>query len=164
MACSVCGNPLDQTKGYPLMVKRDGKSSVEDGFPCVICGRVCSVDGDEVIHRDTYAIVHWDERRRDFIYKSSLLYPRTWAAIKVALLLRDPDLKPLGAGHQGCVSPAPLGYLLWMIQEMWYMTWEGDGEKFGRWLGWVLAQMEFLDFWDNAHSRDLVRSDVHPLK
>lgn len=58
-------------------------------------------------------------------------------------------------------GPVPLPYLLWMAEEVKNMDTSSLelAVKAGRWIGWILREIEVQGFWDNNHSRDLTRED-----
>lgn len=53
-------------------------------------------------------------------------------------------------------------YILWMCAEVEKMdrTSMKAALKAARWMGWVFAHVECLEFWDNTRTRELVRADV----
>ncbi len=53
-------------------------------------------------------------------------------------------------------------YLLWMLERIEEMS-AADATKAARWMGWVLAKVELMNFMTNKDSRTLVRQDVKTL-
>lgn len=52
-----------------------------------------------------------------------------------------------------------IGHILWMLGEIENMKCD-QSAKAGRWIGWILANMEFMNIISNEESRDMIRIDV----
>lgn len=52
-----------------------------------------------------------------------------------------------------------ISHILWMLDEIENMK-DDQSAKAGRWIGWVLANMEFMDIITNEESRNMIRTDV----
>lgn len=85
-------------------------------------------------------------------------YPRTREECRMAIIRRFPGTVARERDRGGDLP----SHLLWMLDRIGSMdrTDPRDAAKAGRWLGWVLAEVEILGLWENARSRDLVREDV----
>jgi len=52
-----------------------------------------------------------------------------------------------------------IDHILWMLNEIENMK-NDRPAKAGRWIGWVLANLEFMEIITNQESQDMIRTDV----
>ncbi len=87
-----------------------------------------------------------------------MFYQVTITAIRNAVGKSFPSAEPkesLSPGNEA-------SNLLWMTLGIEGLNRRSvtDATKAGRWIGWMLCKCEDLGFWENAHSRELIREDV----
>jgi hypothetical protein len=157
MECKNCGNGVNQARAIPVLERSSGKPG--DHFACRVCGRLHDEKGEPIFNSSLFEH-YWDYKKGQVVVRGSLLFPKTWGVIKNILLTGDQELQAQETYIQKPGEAAPPSYLLWMLEKWWEMG-PGDEIKVNRWLGWILAQMEFHGFWDNSKSRELVRSERH---
>lgn len=163
MICRDCGGEINMRRPHVLddicisnivWANQGFQTPIFTVYVCSVCGRLYHKNSE--IKKDDGTYFYWDEKNNRTYWRPLVPYPRTLLAIKAALLEKDPYLEPQEEFLQEPGKAAPLSYLLWAVMLIWNM----EDPKAGRWLGWLLAQIEFHGFWDNIRSRELVRSDV----
>jgi len=66
---------------------------------------------------------------------------------------------PAQKGTQEPGQRRKISHILWMLGEIENMN-SGQSAKAGRWIGWILANMEFMKIISNEESRDMIRTDA----
>lgn len=90
-----------------------------------------------------------------------MFYPATTKAVEILIQGVAPGITGQQLAVPKC-GPVSFAHLLWMIEEIRVMDTDSVDAaiKAGRYIGWVLREVESQGFWDNEHTRDLVRGDV----
>lgn len=72
-------------------------------------------------------------------------------------IIRD-KVEDLQKETMGFEQQKDIAHILWMLEQIENME-NDQSAKAGRWIGWILANMEFMDIIKNEESRNMIRID-----
>ena len=91
-----------------------------------------------------------------------MYYQKTITEVRRIIEEVSPGIKPkfIDLSSWGA-SPVTSSYILWMCDQVEEMDTSSikHAVKAGRWIGYILSQMETRGYWSNSQSRALTRED-----